>query len=121
MAIFIDKPSIIKAAGSKPKQIEEYFGRVRSETDQISIARMKSPGGWEEPAQTPEFDEYTVVVRGELKVKLKLEEYLIREGQGILIEKGEWVKYSTPGKEGAEYVAICIPAFSPEYVHRENA
>ena len=119
MALFIDKPATVTAAGNKPKQIEEYFGRVRTRTQAVSIARMKSPKGWEEPAQKPAFDEYTIVVRGTLKADVGSEEFILKEGQAILIEKGEQVKYSTPYKGGAEYIAVCIPAFSVELVNRE--
>jgi mannose-6-phosphate isomerase-like protein (cupin superfamily) len=119
MALFIDKPAIVTAAGNKPKQIEEYFGRASTKTQAVSIARMKSPEGWEEPSQKPAFDEYTVVVRGTLKVNAGSKEFILKEGQAILIEKGERVKYSTPYKEGAEYIAVCIPAFSVELVNRE--
>jgi mannose-6-phosphate isomerase-like protein (cupin superfamily) len=120
MPQFIEAPSIIKAAGNKPKIIEEYFGRVNSKSEKISIARMKSPEGWVEPGQTPEFDEYTLVVRGSLKVKLVSEEIILDEGQAILVRSGEWVQYSSPKPGGAEYVAICMPAFSPEIVHRDE-
>lgn len=120
MIQLIKNPSIIKAAGTKEKIIEEYFGRVNSKTLDVSIARMKSPEGWEEPGQTPDFDEYTVVLKGTLKVKTKTEEYIVEAGQGILVEKNEWVQYSTPFESGAEYVAICLPAFSPETVNRDK-
>ena len=119
MALIIDKPQIIQAAGNKPKQIEEYFGRVRSNTSEVSIARMKSPSGWEEPGQCPEFDEFTVVLKGLLRVRTNDQIYNISEGQAILVGAGEWVQYSSPGKEGAEYVAVCLPAFSPDKVHRD--
>ena len=120
MPQFIESPSIIKAAGNKPKIIEEYFGRVNSANEKISIARMKSPEGWVEPGQTPEFDEYTLVVRGSLKVTSKNGEIILKEGQAVLIYSGEWVQYSSPEPGGAEYVAICIPAFSPDSVHRDE-
>jgi mannose-6-phosphate isomerase-like protein (cupin superfamily) len=120
MAILIESPTIVKAAGNKPKEIREYFGRVNSSTDILSIAHMKSPEGWKEPGQTPEFDEYTMVLKGTLKVETKSSDYLLQEGQAILIEKGEWVCYSTPNKNGAEYIAVCIPAFSPETVNRDS-
>ena len=119
MIKLINSPSIVKAAGIKEKIIEEFFGRVNSEDSNVSIARMKSPEGWEEPGQQPEFDEYTVVLKGILHVKTKSKEYNVTAGQGILIGKNEWVQYSTPFKGGAEYVAICLPAFSPDMVHRE--
>lgn len=119
MAKLIDKPQIIEAAGNKIKIIEEYFGRVKSKTDEVSIARMKSPEGWEEPGQCPEFNEYTVVLKGILSVKTKENVFEVKEGQGILIQKNEWVQYSSPYKGGAEYVAVCLPAFSPDTVHRD--
>ena len=121
MPTHIQKPTIVQAAGNKPKVIEEYFGRVNSKTDAVSIARMKSPGGWVEPGQTPEFDEYTVVLRGTLRVKTKSGETDVQAGQGVIVHAGEWVQYSTPGDEGAEYVAVCLPAFSPQTVHRDPA
>lgn len=120
MAKLLLSPSTIKAAGNKPKIIEEYIGRVNSNTDRLSIARMKSPEGWVEPGQTPEFDEWTVVLKGTLRVTTKQKLYNIREGQAILIEKGEWVQYSTPFTGGAEYVSVCMPAFSPDAVHRDE-
>jgi mannose-6-phosphate isomerase-like protein (cupin superfamily) len=120
MPTFIRAPSVVEAAGNKPKVIEEYIGRVNSETTGVSIARMKSPGGWEEPGQTPEFDEYTVVLRGLLRVKTRDETFDLREGQAIITHRGEWVQYSTPGEAGAEYVAVCLPAFSIEAVHRDD-
>ena len=116
----IEKPTIIEAAGNKPKIIEEYIGKVNSGTDVVSIARMKSPGGWIEPAQSPEFDEYTVVLKGVLRVESKSGFNDVSAGQAIITPKGEWVKYSTPNDEGAEYVAICIPAFSPDTVNRQE-
>jgi mannose-6-phosphate isomerase-like protein (cupin superfamily) len=116
---YIQKPTIIHAAGSPPKQIEEFVGRVNSRTDKVSIARMTSPAGWLEPGQTPEFSEYTVVLRGTLKVKLKDKELDVSAGQAIIIEAGEWVQYSTPYAGGAEYIAVCLPAFSPESVRRD--
>lgn len=120
MPIKINKPTIIEAAGSKPKIIEEYFGRVNSKSNDISIARMKSPAGWVEPGQRPEFDEYTVVLRGELNVKTEDENIIIvKAGESILTKKSEWIQYSTP-KEETEYIAICHPAFSPETVHRDE-
>src|SRR5512147_1204406 len=112
--ILIQKPTVIQAAGTPPKQIEEFVGRVNSGTTAVSIARMRSPSGWSEPGQTPEFDEYTVVLRGSLHVKLKDREFDVKAGQAIIVEAGEWVQYSSPSSEGAEYIAVCIPAFSPE-------
>lgn len=119
MATLIQGPTKIEAAGRPPKSIEEFIGRVNSQTSELSIARMTSPSGWNEPAQTPEFDEYTVVLRGSLHVKLKDREFDVAAGQAIITLGGEWVQYSTPGPEGAEYIAVCLPAFSPTTVHRE--
>jgi mannose-6-phosphate isomerase-like protein (cupin superfamily) len=119
MATLIQQPTIVQAAGNKPKIIEEYVGRVNSKTESVSIARMKSPSGWVEPGQTPEFDEYTVVLNGTLRVATKSGSMDVHAGQAVLTPKGEWVQYSTPGAEGAEYVAICLPAFSMDTVHRD--
>lgn len=116
----IQSPTIIEAAGNKKKIIEEFFGNVNSNNSNISIARMKSPEGWEEPGQKPEFDEYTVVLKGTLKVKTSKQEYHVTAGQAILIGKNEWVQYSSPFEGGAEYVAVCLPAFSPDTVHRDE-
>ena len=115
----IDSPLVIPAAGTPPKIIEEYVGRVRSGEAAVSIARMKSPSGWSEPGQTPEFDEYTVVLRGMLRVTTKSEVLDVQAGQAVIAARGEWVQYSTPEPEGAEYIAICLPAFSPDTVHRD--
>ena len=120
MATFIEKVTAIEAAGTPPKRIEEFVGRVNSKTESLSIARMKSPCGWEEPGQTPEFDEYTVVLKGSLHVRLHDREFDVAAGQAIIAHKGEWIQYSTPCEEGAEYVAVCLPAFSPETVHRDE-
>ncbi|MGD8779739.1 MAG: cupin [Ignavibacteria bacterium] len=120
MPIKIDKPAIIEAAGNKPKIIEEFFGRVNSKTGTLSIAKMTSPSGWIEPGQTPEFDEYTLVLKGVLNVKTKDSEIIVNAGEAILAQKGEWVQYSTPGEEGAEYIAVCLPAFSPDIVNRDE-
>ena len=120
MATLIQKPTTIQAAGQPPKLIEEFIGRANSGTTAVSIARMKSPYGWSEPGQTPEFDEYTAVLDGSLHVKLKDREFDVEAGQAIIVTAGEWVQYSTPSPEGAEYIAVCIPAFSPETVHREQ-
>jgi mannose-6-phosphate isomerase-like protein (cupin superfamily) len=117
----IPNPTQIRAAGNKTKLIEEYIGRVSSDTAQVSIARMLSPGGWLEPAQIPEFDEYTVVLRGVLRVHTKGGVTDVAAGQAVIAPKGEWVQYSTPAPEGAEYIAVCLPAFAPEIVHRESA
>ena len=119
MATVITAPVRIEAHGTPPKQIEEFVGRVNTATEGVSIARMVSPAGWSEPGQTPEFDEYTVVLRGALKVETREGEHRIAAGQAIVVGRGEWVRYSTPEAGGAEYVAVCLPAFSPETVHRE--
>jgi mannose-6-phosphate isomerase-like protein (cupin superfamily) len=115
----IQSPTIIKAAGNKPKVIEEYIGHVNSNTGAVSIARMKSPPGWVEPGQTPGFDEYTVVLKGMLRVKSREETLDIHAGEAVITHKGQWVQYSTPGPGGAEYIAVCLPAFSPDTVHRD--
>ena len=120
MPTLIDAPVLIEAAGNKPKLIEEFIGRVNSATIGISIARMRSPGGWIEPGQTPEFDEYTIVLLGMLRVTTKNEPIDARAGQAVITHRGEWVQYSTPEPEGAEYIAVCLPAFSPETVHRDE-
>ena len=120
MPIKILKPTVIKSAGNKPKLIEEYIGRVNSGTSEISVARMKSPAGWEEPGQKPEFDEYTLVLRGMLRVKTKDQTFDIQAGEAVIVHANEWIQYSTPSEDGAEYIAICVPAFSPETVHRES-
>ena len=119
VARFIAAPTIIPAAGTPRKVIEEFVGRVNSAASAISIARMTSPSGWREPGQTPEFDEYTVVLRGELQVETRQAVHRVGAGQAIIVHAGEWVRYSTPGAEGAEYVAVCLPAFSVETVHRD--
>jgi mannose-6-phosphate isomerase-like protein (cupin superfamily) len=117
---FIREPVVVKAVGNKLKIIEEFIGRINSKTTEISVARMKSPAGWVEPGQTPEFDEYTIVLRGLLRVKSKDGNTLeIKAGQAVVVNRGEWIQYSTPEKEGAEYIAVCIPAFSPDIVHRD--
>ncbi len=120
MTTKIEKPTIVEAAGNKPKIIEEFIGRVNSNTDDLSIARMRSPTGWVEPGQKPEFDEYTVVLKGTLRVASGKGTMDIHEGEAVIAHAGEWVQYSTPGPEGAEYVAVCLPAFSPEIVHRDE-
>ena len=119
MPKLITKPTIIEAAGNKPKRIEEYVGRVNSSNSSVSIARMRSPEGWVEPGQTPEFDEYTLVLKGLLKVETNGHSHDITAGQAIVVKGGEWVRYSSPAPGGAEYVAVCLPAFSPETVHRD--
>ena len=120
MPTHLTQPTIVKAAGNKPKVIEEYVGRVNSKTDAVSVARMKSPSGWVEPGQTPEFDEFTVVIRGTLRVTSKSGVIDVHAGQAVVTHRGEWVQYSTPGPDGAEYVAVCLPAFSPGTVHRDE-
>jgi mannose-6-phosphate isomerase-like protein (cupin superfamily) len=115
----IATPTRIHAHGQPPKVIEEYIGRVNSGTTALSVARMISPPGWSEPGQTPEFGEYTLVLRGTLHVESRDGDYDVAAGQAIIIEPGKWVRYSTPGAEGAEYIAVCLPAFSPDTVHRE--
>jgi ethanolamine utilization protein EutQ (cupin superfamily) len=117
MPTLIPQPKRIQAAGTKPKLIDEYIGRVNSKSNALSVAHMRSPEGWSEPGQTPEFDEYTLVLKGALRVAHKGGEMEVRAGQAVIAHRGEWVQYSTP--EGAEYIAICLPAFSPETVHRE--
>ena len=119
MAVLIGSPTVVQAAGKKPKLIEEFVGRVNTHTSGVSIARMSSPSGWIEPGQRPDFDEYTVVLEGCVHVKLKDREFDVTPGQAVLIEKGEWVQYSTPCAEGAAYLSVCLPAFSPDTVHRD--
>ena len=115
----IPSPQRIEAAGNKPKLIDEYVGRVNSKTSAASIAHMRSPGGWVEPGQTPEFDEYTVVLRGQLRVTHLGGVIDVGAGQAVIVRAGEWVQYSSPASEGAEYIAVCLPAFSPQTVHRD--
>jgi mannose-6-phosphate isomerase-like protein (cupin superfamily) len=119
MPKLISSPTIIEAAGNKPKIIREFIGRVNSDNQKLSIAQMTSPEGWEEPGQTPEFDEYTLVLKGTLRVETKDQIFDVNAGQAIITYVGEWIRYSTPNPEGAEYVAVCLPAFSPETVHRD--
>lgn len=119
MARKISSPAVVKSAGNKPKLIEEFVGRVNSGTPALSIARMRSPAGWVEPGQTPDFDEYSLVLKGELLVETQGQTLRVAAGQAAVVPRGEWVRYSTPGPEGAEYVAVCLPAFSPETVHRD--
>jgi len=119
MPKLISSPTIIEAAGNKPKIIREFIGRVNSDNQKLSIAQMTSPEGWEEPGQTPEFDEYTLVLNGMLRVETKDQIFDVYAGQAIITYVGEWIRYSTPNPEGAEYVAVCLPAFSPETVHRD--
>jgi mannose-6-phosphate isomerase-like protein (cupin superfamily) len=119
MPTMIEKLSRITAAGNKPKLIDEIIGRVNSKTDAVSIAHMRSPSGWVEPGQTPEFDEYTYVLKGALRVAHKNGVFDVKAGQAVMTRKGEWVQYSTPHPDGAEYIAVCLPAFSPDTVHRD--
>jgi quercetin dioxygenase-like cupin family protein len=120
MPTLIAAPTTIQAAGNKPKIIEEFVGRVNSQSDALSVAKMTSPSGWIEPGQTPAFDEYTIVLRGMLRVTTKAGAIDVRAGQAVITHAGEWVQYSTPEPEGAEYVAVCHPAFSPTTVHRDE-
>lgn len=120
MPTLIDSATRITAAGNKPKLIDEYIGRVNSRNSSLSIAHMRSPSGWEEPGQTPEFEEYTIVFKGTLRVTSMTDTIDIHAGQAVISHPGEWVKYSTPGPNGAEYIAVCSPAFSPDTVHRDN-
>jgi len=120
MPSLISKPTVVQAAGTKPKLIEEYVGRVNTKATDVSIARMKSPAGWVEPGQRPEFDEYTIVLNGMLRVTGEDGIIDVRAGQAVLVRGGEWVQYSTPEPEGAEYVAVCLPAFSMDTVHRDE-
>ncbi len=117
MPTLIEKPTRIEAAGTKPKVIEEFVGRVNSKTEALSVAHMRSPAGWLEPGQRPEFDEYTVVLKGALRVTHRSGSMDVRPGQAVIAHRGEWVQYSTP--EGAEYIAVCLPGFSPNTVHRD--
>jgi mannose-6-phosphate isomerase-like protein (cupin superfamily) len=119
MPVLISAPTRIAAAGNKPKVIDEFVGRVNTGQLQVSIAHMRSPGGWVEPGQTPEFDEYTIVLKGLLRVTSREGVLEVRAGQAVLVSRGEWVRYSTPEPDGAEYIAICLPAFSLETVHRD--
>jgi ethanolamine utilization protein EutQ len=116
----IDSATRITAAGNKPKLIDEYVGRVNSKTASVSVAHMRSPSGWEEPGQTPDFEEYTIVLKGTLRVTSKSGTIDVHAGQAIITNPGEWVRYSTPDPEGAEYIAVCSPAFSPDTVHRDS-
>jgi len=120
MPNFIKVPTRIQAEGQPPKTIEEFIGRVNSKTESVSIARMISPPGWSESGQTPDFDEFSVVLRGELQVETREGVHRVAAGQAITARRGEWVRYSTPSPQGAEYIAVCIPAFSPDTVHRDG-
>jgi mannose-6-phosphate isomerase-like protein (cupin superfamily) len=121
MPTIIEAPARIEAHGQPPKIIEEFVGRINSATEAVSVARMVSPCGWSEPGQTPEFDEVTVVLRGELQVESHAGAHQVSAGQAIIVKRGEWVRYSTPSSEGAEYIAVCLPAFSPAIVHRDSS
>ena len=120
MPRYIKSPSVIKSAGNKPKIIDEFAGRVNTGSTDISLAKMKSPEGLAEPGQTPEFDEYTIVLKGMLRVKAKNETFDVKAGEAIITYKGEWIQYITPSSGGAEYIAVCVPAFSPDTVHRDE-
>ncbi len=120
MPTLIAKPARIEATGNKPKLIDEYVGRVNSKTESASVAHMRSPEGWVEPGQTPEFDEFTVVLKGMLRVEHKGGILEVYAGQAVITHRGEWVRYSTPGAGGAEDIAVCVPAFSPGTVHRDE-
>lgn len=120
MPTHVPGPTRIAAVGNKPKVIEEFIGRVNTNTSALSIARMTSPGGWTEPGQRPEFDEYTLVLRGVLRVRHEEGELDVRAGEAVVAHAGQWVQYSTPEPEGAEYLAVCLPAFSPGTVHRDE-
>jgi mannose-6-phosphate isomerase-like protein (cupin superfamily) len=120
MMKIIPAPTRIQAHGQPSKTIEEFVGRVNTGTPSVSIARMNSPSGWSEPGQTPKFDEYTIVLSGRLQVETREGLHQIEAGQAVMITAGEWVRYSTPGPQGAEYIAVCLPAFSPETVHRDG-
>ncbi|HLZ31093.1 MAG TPA: cupin [Chloroflexota bacterium] len=120
MPTLIPSPTVVEAAGNKPKLIREYVGRVNSDTSGLSIAHMQSPGGWVEPGQTPEFDEYTLVLHGMVRVIHKTGSMDVSPGQAVLVPAGEWVRYSTPDADGADYISVCLPAFSPTLVHRDE-
>ena len=115
----IESPTIVKAEGNKPKRIEEFVGRVNTGDEHVSVARMNSPGGWEEPGQRPEFSEIKIVLRGVLCVAHAEGTFEVNAGQAVVSAPGEWVRYSTPAADGAEFITICLPAFSPEIVHRD--
>jgi mannose-6-phosphate isomerase-like protein (cupin superfamily) len=119
MSKHIPSPTMIQAQGNMPKLIEEYIGLVNTRTETVSIARMKSPEGWSEPGQTPEFEEHTIVLRGALHIETNFGRFNVRAGQAFIATAGEWVRYSSPEPGGAEYIAVCIPAFSPTTVHRD--
>ena len=116
----IETPTVVEAAGNKPKQIQEFIGRVNSGHDAVSVARMVSPGGWVEPGQRPDFDEMTIVLKGLVRVEHEGGVIDVRAGQAVVASAGEWIRYSSPEPEGAEYIAVCLPAFSPATVHRDS-
>jgi mannose-6-phosphate isomerase-like protein (cupin superfamily) len=120
MPKLIEAPSRVTAAGNKPKLIDEYVGRVNSGTAGVSVAHMRSPGGWQEPGQRPEFDEFTIVLKGAVHVEYEGGSMDVKAGQAVHTTPGEWIRYSTPGEEGAEYIAVCLPAFSMDMVHRDQ-
>lgn len=120
MPTLITAPTRITAAGNKPKLIDEYIGRVNSATPQLSVAHMRSPEGWIEPGQRPEFDEFTIVLRGLMRVEHEGGALEVSAGQAVITRAGEWIRYSTPREGGCEYIAVCVPAFSPETVHRDE-
>jgi len=120
MPTLIPQPTRIQAAGSKPKLIDEYIGRVNSQTTGVSVAHMRSPQGWSEPGQSPDFDEFTIVLSGMVRVTHRGGQIDVRAGQAVVAHKGEWMQYSTPNEGGAEYIAVCLPAFSPQTVHRDQ-
>jgi len=120
MPVKISKPAVFEAIGNKPILIEEYFGKVNSNNDEVSIAYLKCPGNWIEPPQEPEFDEYTLVLKGTLRISTKEKYYDVSPGEAILTQRKEWIQYSTPNGEGAEYIAVCLPAFTMERANRED-
>ena len=120
MPRLIERPTVVQAAGNKPKQIQEFAGRVNSGHSTVSVARMVSPGGWVEPGQRPEFEEVTVVLKGMVRVEYENGVMDVRAGQAVVTSSGEWIRYSSPEADGAEYIAVCLPAFSPATVHRDS-
>ena len=120
MPRLIERPTVVQAAGNKPKQIQEFVGRVNSGHDAVSVARMVSPGGWVEPGQRPDFDEMTIVLKGMVRVEHEGGAIDVRAGQAVVTTAGEWIRYSSPEADGAEYIAVCLPAFSPATVHRDQ-
>lgn len=120
MPHLIEAPTRVEAVGNRPKLIDEYVGRVNTDEDRLSIAHMRSPAGWIEPGQRPDFDEYTVVLRGTLRVDFEGGSFEVAAGRAVLVRGGEWVRYSSPHDDGAEYIAVCLPAFSPATVHRDE-